>query len=209
MYTKNNKRTQQAKKTRERIFSAAAELLNQKPFDSITIAEITSKAEISTGAFYHHFQSKDELFFEWVNQLDEIYQNFFDEEVSHVTPENVLELIRQKINLVLETYSKWGAEIITTSYTFMMKNEKLRGRMTNNGRICNLIAYELFSKGQNWGIIRADVSITDLISSHIKTERGALIDWCIQGGCTDILKENEALIQLHIDSLRVRPESTP
>lgn len=202
MYIKNTKRSQQARQTRERIFSSVAELLSQKPFDSITIAEITAKAEISTGAFYHHFQSKDELFFEWVNQLDEIYQKFYDEEVSRVTPETVLELIRKKIKLVLETYSKWGAEIITTSYIFMMKNETLRERMTDNGRICNLIAYELFSKGQNWGIIRSDISISDLIASHVKMERGALIDWCIQGGTADILKENEALIQLHVDSLR-------
>lgn len=202
MYIKHNKRTLQAKETRERIFTATAELLKQKPFDSVTIAEITAKANISTGAFYHHFQSKDGLFFEWVNQLDEIYQKFFDEEVSRVTPENVLELIQKKIMLVLKTYSSRGPEIIAASYSFMRKNEQLRGRMTDNGRICNLIAYELFSKGQNWGIIRSDISITNLISSHIKTERGALIDWCIHGGCTDILKENEALIQLHIDSLR-------
>lgn len=204
MYQKNSKRKQQASNTREKIFAIAAELMAEKDFEHIKITDITKRAGISTGAFYHHFKSKEELIFELINQVDEIYQKFYDEEVIHVTPENVLELIRRKCMLVLESFSKWGKDPIIVCYSYMAHNESLRERMTNSGRICNLIAYELFTKGQNWGIIRSDISLEALIASHVKTERGALIDWCVQGGTGSILKDSEAIIQLHLDGIKAK-----
>lgn len=49
--------------TRERILCAAAELFALKGFHDTKLKEVLSLAEVTTGAFFHHFQNKDDLGF--------------------------------------------------------------------------------------------------------------------------------------------------
>jgi TetR/AcrR family transcriptional regulator, ethionamide resistance regulator len=44
--------------TRQRILDVVAELMGVLPFDAISIAEITRRAEVTRPAFYFHFPSK-------------------------------------------------------------------------------------------------------------------------------------------------------
>ena len=50
--------------TREHILGVSFKLFLQKNFKEVTMKEIVEKTGISKGAFYHHFQSKEELFLE-------------------------------------------------------------------------------------------------------------------------------------------------
>ncbi len=49
------------RETREKIISAADELMRSKPLDEITIAEITEVADVGHGTFYLHFKTKHEV----------------------------------------------------------------------------------------------------------------------------------------------------
>ncbi len=51
----------QAAETRERILRVAARLFREKGFDGVGVAELMKTAGLTNGAFYSHFQSKDEL----------------------------------------------------------------------------------------------------------------------------------------------------
>ena len=42
--------------TEKAIFRAFEELLEEKPFDKITVSAIVSKSEVSANTFYYHFQ---------------------------------------------------------------------------------------------------------------------------------------------------------
>lgn len=202
MYQKKTKRKQQAMQTKENILNVATALFKKNGFENTTVEEITGKAGISTGTFYYYFRSKEELIYEWVKQLDEIYEDFYEKEVCGATADQVPELIRKKIFLVLENYSRWGHDVVSISYSYMMRNEELKERMTSGTRICYQISSELFTKGQTAGIIRSDLSIDDLIQSNVRLERGALIDWCIQGGKSDILKDNENNVRIYLDGIK-------
>jgi TetR/AcrR family transcriptional regulator len=58
---------------REEIFNAAKTIFAQKGFEKSTMEEIAEKAELSKGAIYLHFKSKDELFIDLVeNYLDKL-----------------------------------------------------------------------------------------------------------------------------------------
>ncbi len=52
--------------TRDRIVSAARRLFNQGGFAQVTIEQIMTEAELTRGGFYHHFDSKEQLFTEVV-----------------------------------------------------------------------------------------------------------------------------------------------
>jgi AcrR family transcriptional regulator len=52
------RKQQQAK---ARIIAAATDLLSERPIDDITIADLTSAADVGHGSFYLHFKSKHDV----------------------------------------------------------------------------------------------------------------------------------------------------
>lgn len=52
---------EQMAENRRRILEAAARLFRAKGFEAVTIAEVMKAAGLTHGAFYGHFQSKDDL----------------------------------------------------------------------------------------------------------------------------------------------------
>lgn len=67
----------QAINTKQKIYDAATDLIDKKGFDSTTIEDISKKANVSVGAFYHYYKSKDDIYFE----LYKIADQYFEEEV--------------------------------------------------------------------------------------------------------------------------------
>jgi AcrR family transcriptional regulator len=65
---------QRGKETRARLLKAAAECFAQRGYDAASVSEICRRAEVSKGAFYYHFASKQALFLEllgsWLAGLD-------------------------------------------------------------------------------------------------------------------------------------------
>lgn len=56
------------KGTREHIVKVSYQLFLTKNFKEVTVKEITKEAGVSQGAFFHYFNSKEQLFLEIVNQ---------------------------------------------------------------------------------------------------------------------------------------------
>ena len=67
------KRQEQALETKSRIYNAAIELMDREGFDNITIADISEAAGVSVGAFYHYFESKNDILAEIFHQADEYF----------------------------------------------------------------------------------------------------------------------------------------
>jgi AcrR family transcriptional regulator len=81
------------KRTRSLILQAFGELLAVKGFESISVQDVTDKAEINRATFYKHFVDKYAL-------LDYAITQFFRKEIEkrmldacHYTPENLRSLI--------------------------------------------------------------------------------------------------------------------
>lgn len=64
------RRQQQALTTRRAILDAAVSLSRQTSFAKVTVRDICQAAGVTTGAFYHHFSSKDELLNQGFDSLD-------------------------------------------------------------------------------------------------------------------------------------------
>jgi AcrR family transcriptional regulator len=54
-------RQMRSRRTEERILAAAGELLAEKPFDQLSVAEIALRAHVSVGGFYARFRSKEDV----------------------------------------------------------------------------------------------------------------------------------------------------
>lgn len=66
---------QRSEQTRKQIMSAAVDVFCRCGYDAAGVAEICDLANVSKGAFYHHFPSKKALFLaimqDWLREVDE------------------------------------------------------------------------------------------------------------------------------------------
>lgn len=64
--------------TRKSILDVSLNLFSQNGYDATSVAEICEHAQVSKGAFYHHFSSKQELFLAlmetWLETVDGFFQ---------------------------------------------------------------------------------------------------------------------------------------
>jgi len=64
------RRRERALKTRRDILSAAVALTRERGFDKVSVRDICAAAGVTTGAFYHHFSSKEDLLNQGFSSLD-------------------------------------------------------------------------------------------------------------------------------------------
>lgn len=64
-------RKEKAKDTRRAIMEAASQLIRQNGFEKMTVRDICARAGVTTGAFYHHFASKEALLVQGFSSLDD------------------------------------------------------------------------------------------------------------------------------------------
>ena len=55
------RRKLQSQETERKILHAALELMRERGFDKVSIRDICKAAGITSGAFYHHFSSKEDM----------------------------------------------------------------------------------------------------------------------------------------------------
>jgi AcrR family transcriptional regulator len=89
-------RQQRGQQTRSNILAAAALAFAEQGYDATGVAEICRQADVSKGAFYHHFSSKQDLFLEllerWLTALDEQLEGVRTGEAA--VPEQLLDMTR-------------------------------------------------------------------------------------------------------------------
>ncbi len=67
------------KKTRDSIFKAFSQLLENKRYENITVQEIIEKANVGRSTFYSHFETKDHLLKAMCSDIfDHIFENDMD-----------------------------------------------------------------------------------------------------------------------------------
>lgn len=64
-----SKRAAQGRKTRQALLAAARVELGLRGYAETSVDEIVRRAEVTKGAFYHHFSSKEELFLRVYEQV--------------------------------------------------------------------------------------------------------------------------------------------
>jgi AcrR family transcriptional regulator len=73
--------------TQHAILNSSLELFSKNGYDATSVAEICEKANVSKGAFYHHFPSKQDLFLAlmrtWLSDVEGLFQSA-GEETSNV-----------------------------------------------------------------------------------------------------------------------------
>ncbi len=103
----NGPRSRKGAQTRARLLTAAKEIFEEDGFLDARISDIAERAGLSHGSFYHYFDSKEEIFREVAEAVDEQLSAPLGSVVldpdSEATPQ---ERIRAAIRLHLESYRR-------------------------------------------------------------------------------------------------------
>jgi TetR/AcrR family fatty acid metabolism transcriptional regulator len=181
-------RQEQALETKNRIYSAAIELMDQKGFENITIAEISEKAGVSVGAFYHYFTSKNDILAEIFHKADEYFS-------TQVVPSLKMKSTPDKIIHYFDHYAKFniasGVEL-----TQQIFNPKIKFFVRKDRPMLTILE-NLIQDGQERKEIRADEDPEELARYLLVMARGVVFEWSLYDGSYDL----EARLHKYIESL--------
>jgi AcrR family transcriptional regulator len=106
-------RQQNALITEQTIYETAIDLFIKKGYENVKIEEITNEANVAKGTFYIYFDSKKQLLYHTLDQLDEIYSSAY-EKVCHI--KNFEELLVSFLATAYQTINSMGKEIAKALY---------------------------------------------------------------------------------------------
>src|SRR5215510_4544843 len=67
----NKKTDARVRRTRDALGDALVELMQEKPFDSITVQDVLDRAHVGRSTFYSHYSDKDDLL---MSDTDEFFE---------------------------------------------------------------------------------------------------------------------------------------
>jgi len=109
--------------SKEHILSVSLNLFLQKNFKEVTMKEIVEKTGLSKGAFYHYFNSKEQVFEEVINHF---YTDFIITDYSKFSQSSLVQFYTDYLNEKKEKFDasniKGGVEnrVFTSNHYFLM-----------------------------------------------------------------------------------------
>jgi TetR/AcrR family transcriptional regulator, fatty acid metabolism regulator protein len=178
------KRQEQAIETRNRIYNAAIELMDLKGFENLTIVDISEKAGVSVGAFYHYFDSKNDILAEIFRKADDYFSN-------EVVLGGGGESIPEQIIEYFDHYAKFNM-MSGVEMTQQLFNPKVKFFIMK-GRPMLRMLDELIRQGQQRGEIKAELEPEEVVRFLFMMARGTVFDWSLHDGRYDLetaIREN-------------------
>lgn len=102
------KQQEKSLQTKKELMESSYELFGKKGFMETTVAQITKHAGYAKGSFYRHWESKDKLFLEIVEEKLAEYRNFRDARLDKATSlEEVMNIIWDFLENIVRD-QKWA-----------------------------------------------------------------------------------------------------
>lgn len=169
------KRRRSRERTRQRLLDAALQIFARNGFERATVDHIVREAGFSKGAFYVHFESKEDLFWEMLRERiearKETLQNAIEPGIS----------VAENQRRLLETFfDAPSSDPLSAAvyYEFMahaMRNEMVRARMAEFYADWHAFVVDALKLARETEIVRDDVDISLQASALMATYEGALI----------------------------------
>ena len=184
----NTTRKEQAEETRHRIYTSAIELMEENGFGNFTIEDISKRARVSVGAFYHYFDSKNDILADIFYRADDYFST---QVVSSFTDKSISEQIIE----YFDHYAKFNVDcgVETTQQIF---NPKIKFFIEEGRPMLNMLE-DLIRKGQEKNEIRGDTDAKELVKYLLVMARGIVFDWSIYDGSYDL----EARMHKYMENL--------
>ena len=184
------RRQAQARQTERNILQAALTLMRERGFDKVSIRDICKQAGITTGAFYHHFPSKESLLNKGFAPLDDYMEAALR---GHEADEPA-----ERLGHILSAYARFleeeGGELTGRYYVRRITDPTTQSMDSSRYTLRAMV--ECFRQAQREGILASGRSpewVADFCYRHF---RGVVIDWVLHNYSYRLLPKMEEDYQL-------------
>jgi len=184
----NTTRKEQAEETRHRIYTSAIELMEENGFGNFTIEDISKRAGVSVGAFYHYFESKNDILADIFYRADDYFSTEVVRSLNKKSiPEQIIEYF--------DHYAKFNVDcgVETTQQIF---NAKIKFFIEKKRPMLTMLE-DLIREGQEKNEIRRDTGVKELLNYLLCMARGIVFDWSLYDGKYDL----EARMHKYMENL--------
>jgi AcrR family transcriptional regulator len=166
-----------AERTRERLLDATRRIVAERGYDLATVDEITDAAGVSKGAFYFHFESKDDalvaLVERWKIDLGRELDSIEHRDTAGAT---VAESLR---GLLTAGWPAWQPRLIV-EFTRMSANQRVATVLADAGTVWRRSAAKVLLRARKAGSIDPSLSVDSLVSTLAAIRDGLLLQGCAQ-----------------------------
>jgi len=189
----NITRKEQAEETKHRIYTSAIELMEENGFGNFTIEDIAKRAGVSVGAFYHYFDSKNDILADIFYRADDYFST---QVVSTLNDKSISEQIIE----YFDHYAKFNVDcgVETTQQIF---NPKIKF-FIEDGRPMLKMLEDLIRKGQEKNEILGDTDAKEMVSFLLSMARGIVFDWSLYDGNYDLEARMHKYMEILISTIK-------
>jgi AcrR family transcriptional regulator len=168
------KKRRSREETRQKLLDSALQVFARNGYERATVDEIVREAGFSKGAFYVHFETKEDLFWEMLEERIAAQQDTFRQTVdaSLSVAENERRILEQAFNMSAHPL---GPAVILEFTAHGMRNEKVREQLAKMYESWHSFTMETLRSGQELGVVRKDVDLALLASTIMALFEGSMI----------------------------------
>ena len=175
-------RQKQSRKTELKIVRTALSLMKEKGYENVSIREICDAAGISTGAFYHHFKSKEEMIKIRFGSYDEYLAGVLE---TYENPDSLEFLRFVLLNQTEYVMNETGYLTAELYRALLSSNDRYAiGKFRLYYRVVAKYVALCLQEGKFTAPLSADY-LTELL---IRIIRGDIIDWCLHEYSYDLME---------------------
>ncbi|MDP3386214.1 MAG: TetR/AcrR family transcriptional regulator [Eubacteriales bacterium] len=183
-------KSEQSNQTKKRIMDVARYLAIEKGLNNMTIRDICHAANISIGAFYHHYASKQEL----VNESFMIYDELLEKNRTKYNLENPLESLKAVLLDQTAFVVSFDKQLVIEYYKSILLSMNKQAVSWERSYYRHVL--DCTKKAVNDGLIKDSFAPEYVASFFIKFVRGNIINWCLNEPNVAFLQETESEIDL-------------
>jgi AcrR family transcriptional regulator len=161
--------------TRQRIADAALPVFARSGYERATVDEIVREAGYSKGAFYVHFESKEDLFWAMLEERILRQQESFRQALDDTrSAEANIQALLTTIFTIFRKDAMWSALFIEF-VAHAARNEKVRERLASMYQNWRGFTVETLKQGRELGQIRKDLDVDFIATVLIALIEGMIM----------------------------------
>lgn len=162
--------------TRGRVYRAAVDLMNERGYQGATIRDICQRAHVSPATFYSYFDSKIAILRDIYAMGDQFINDHVIQRLDGKTP-------REQLLIFASGYAKLNVHtgFDTVRVLYNPENEWFSKR-----RQMQDVLYQIMTQARREKLLRADMSVPEIVDSTFIVLRGVCFAWCVYNGGFDL-----------------------
>lgn len=192
------KRAEQALTTRRKLLYTAYQMIREEGYPALTIRSLCQRSGVSTGAFYHHYASKEDLITQGFMTFDTKLENELKNAADDKPLEMILHIVLSLTKYVFDNGSGFAKELYISQLSIENNFITRKDRVYYQSVLCYIRA------AQAQGLITPTAdpeAVTDLL---LRIGRGTILDWCLHDYGYDLLAQSEEDLRLVLNHFLVK-----